>query len=247
MHVLSGQEMVHIWEVGLNQHPLDRAITILALAFPDVPQKRLVTLSIGQRDECLFTVRAKTFGSRFASIITCPACQEQLEVALDVADLVAAPNIAPIGHIQAVQQITIAGYELHFRLPDSLDLAAISGYHDTLAARNLLIRRCVSQAYRDGLAVVIEDVPATVIEAVTEQMDKLDPLAVLDIDLDCSLCKQQIHILFDIVSFFWKEIATQAKRLLCEVHLLARAYGWREADILSMSAARRQFYLKMVS
>jgi hypothetical protein len=31
-----------------------------------------------------------------------------------------------------------------------------------------------------------------------------------------------------------------------EVHRLARVYGWREADILSMSASRRQFYLEMV-
>ena len=42
------------------------------------------------------------------------------------------------------------------------------------------------------------------------------------------------------------ELATQAKRLLREVHFLARAYGWREADILAMSARRRQAYLEMV-
>jgi len=51
---------------------------------------------------------------------------------------------------------------------------------------------------------------------------------------------------FDIASFFWAEICVQAKRLLREVHTLARAYGWREMDILSMSPARRQFYLEMV-
>jgi len=54
-------------------------------------------------------------------------------------------------------------------------------------------------------------------------------------------------VMFDIVSFFWSEICVQAKRLLREVHILARAYGWREADILSMSAARRQLYLEMVT
>ncbi len=53
--------------------------------------------------------------------------------------------------------------------------------------------------------------------------------------------------MFDVVSFFWSEICVQAKRLLREVHTLARAYGWREADILNMSTARRQFYLEMVT
>jgi hypothetical protein len=53
--------------------------------------------------------------------------------------------------------------------------------------------------------------------------------------------------MFDIGAFLWEEIAAQARRLLREVHTLARAYGWREADILVMSAARRQAYLEMVS
>jgi hypothetical protein len=54
-------------------------------------------------------------------------------------------------------------------------------------------------------------------------------------------------VLFDIVSFFWTELSAQAKRLLREVHTLARGYGWREADILAMSARRRQLYLDLVT
>ena len=38
-----------------------------------------------------------------------------------------------------------------------------------------------------------------------------------------------------------------AKRLLGEVHQLARAYGWPEATILAMSSRRRHFYLELVS
>jgi len=33
---------------------------------------------------------------------------------------------------------------------------------------------------------------------------------------------------------------------LSDVHTLARAYGWRERDILTLSPTRRQFYLNMV-
>jgi hypothetical protein len=53
-------------------------------------------------------------------------------------------------------------------------------------------------------------------------------------------------MMFDIVSFLWTEIAAEAKRLLREVHILASAYGWREADIFSLSPLRRQFYLEAV-
>jgi hypothetical protein len=31
-----------------------------------------------------------------------------------------------------------------------------------------------------------------------------------------------------------------------EVHRMASAYGWREADILAMSAFRRQRYLELI-
>jgi hypothetical protein len=40
-------------------------------------------------------------------------------------------------------------------------------------------------------------------------------------------------------------LTTWVRRLLREVHTLALAYGWREADILNMSARRRRFYLEM--
>jgi hypothetical protein len=49
------------------------------------------------------------------------------------------------------------------------------------------------------------------------------------------------------VSFFWNEINTWAYRMLRDVHALATAYGWREADIVAMSPWRRQVYLDMVS
>ena len=50
----------------------------------------------------------------------------------------------------------------------------------------------------------------------------------------------------DIGEFFWRELTVQAKRLLREVHLLARGYGWREADVLALHPRRRQAYLDLL-
>ncbi len=247
MDALSSREILHIWEVGLGQHPLDRALTILASAFPDAPRDHLAALSVGQRDECLFAVREGTFGSRLASLVVCPACQGQLELTLDMADLDIAPDATPAGQVKPVQLMISDGYELQFRLPNSLDLAAIVGYRDVVTARNLLVQRCVLQTMHDGAEVAMESIPEPVIAAMAAQMDTCDPLAALDITLDCSMCGSHLHVLFDIVSFFWTEITVQARLLLREVHSLARTYGWSEADILSLSDARRQFYLELVS
>jgi hypothetical protein len=66
------------------------------------------------------------------------------------------------------------------------------------------------------------------------------------LDLVCPTCEHTQQLPFDIATFFYKEISWQAQNLMREVHSLARAYGWHEAEILSMSARRRQFYLEMV-
>jgi hypothetical protein len=52
---------------------------------------------------------------------------------------------------------------------------------------------------------------------------------------------------FDIAAYLWQEVDARARRALRDTHTLARAYGWREADILAMSDFRRQQYLEMVA
>ncbi len=77
-------------------------------------------------------------------------------------------------------------------------------------------------------------------------MNRADPQADVQLNLSCPSCNHNWQMVFDIVSFFWSEIHTWAQQMLREVHILASAYGWYEADILVMSPSRRQFYLQMV-
>ncbi len=244
MHILTEQEILRIWEIGLDQHPVDRALTMLAVAFPELPPEKLLALSIGQRDAYLLTIHERNFGGRLASLASCQECQERLEFVLDVADLRVAQKSDPIDQ---VQEMTAEGVELHFRLPNSLDLAAISSYREVAAARDELIRRCVMQACQDSHNVAAEALPETVIAAIASQMVERDPQADVQLDLTCPACGHGWSVIFDIVAFCWSEVCAAAKRLLQEVHILALAYGWREADILSMGAIRRQFYLEMVT
>ncbi len=127
-----------------------------------------------------------------------------------------------------------------------MDLAAIANDSDVGSARERLASNCIVQVCRDGLTVPLDMVPESVIEAVTAQMVECDPLAEMQLALTCPACSHSWQSMFDIAPFLWREISTEAKRLLREVHILAQAYGWREADILSMSAARRQLYIEMV-
>lgn len=251
MHSLSAQEILRIWESGLGQHPVDRALTILAAAFPELPQDVLVSLSVGERDARLLEVRKWTFGSHLANFNECEKCQERLEFEFDVDDIRVTPSAECVNQ---EHKVMCAGYELHFRLPTSQDLAVIAVCSDVAAARNLLIRCCILKVIQDGAEVDVgnadECVPAlpeTVIEALAAQIAACDPQAEVELDLTCPACGHRWPVMFDIVLFLWTEICVQAKRLLREVHTLAWAYGWSEADILSLSTARRQFYLEMVT
>src|SRR5262249_55645931 len=49
----------------------------------------------------------------------------------------------------------------------------------------------------------------------------------------------------DVGAFVLAEVDAHAARLLGEVHGLAHAYGWSEADILALSTARRRRYLEL--
>ena len=65
------------------------------------------------------------------------------------------------------------------------------------------------------------------------------------INLSCPACAGAWSATFDIAGFLWKEIHAWAKTALRGVHVLARAYGWRESDVLALSPTRRQIYLEL--
>jgi hypothetical protein len=65
------------------------------------------------------------------------------------------------------------------------------------------------------------------------------------VDLTCPSCQEPWEVTLDIVTYLWDEIAAEARRLIYEVDVLARAYGWREADVLAMTPQRRQAYLEL--
>lgn len=138
------------------------------------------------------------------------------------------------------------GVRVTYRLPRVSDLIAIGDPSASGAMLSVLLERCVLRAEADSATVPVAALRADIVEALAAEMARRDPQADLQLALTCPACGHSWQAPFDIASFFWAEIAAAAKRLLREVHLLARAYGWREADILAMSASRRQAYIEMI-
>jgi len=244
MRLLAARDLLQVWEWGEGRHPVDRALILLSAACPEMTWEELLVLSIGRRDALLLALRELVFGSALDGYAECPACHEPIEFTVDTEDL---RRAAPVDSANAPPALATAGYEVGFRLPNSLDLAAIARCDDVERARDLLVQRCVVQARQGEVDVAAEALPQTVIAALAERMAEIDPLSEMELDLRCPACAHRWPVILDIVSFLWTEIAAQARRLLGEVDALARAYGWPESDILALSARRRQLYLEMVA
>jgi hypothetical protein len=187
-------------------------------------------------------LRERTFGPRLAATSACPACSEVLEFEVNAAlvRVTAAPE--PAETISLRQ----ADCEVQFRLPNSLDLATLDPNADRQSNRQQLLNRCITSARRGGTDVPAEELPPEIVAAVSKRMAEADPQAEVQLDLSCPQCEHRWQTPLDIVSFFWSEINAWALRLLNDVHALASAYGWSEAEILALTPARRQTYLELI-
>jgi hypothetical protein len=218
---------------------------MLAAAYLDCSFDALAALSIGERDRRLLTLRQLTFGSQLASVANCTQCGETLEWTVETTDLVMQSPAEP----PASLSVDVDDYRVRFRLPNTLDLAALANanWADAASARQRLLENCILNAEEKGEEVSASALPVSVTTAIVKRMAEADPQADLQVDLSCPACGEEWRAQFDIESFFWTEMCSWAQRILSEVHRLARAYGWSETEILGLSPWRRQFYLSLAS
>ena len=242
MRALSAWELLDVWETGLAQAPTERALALLAAACPESSTDDLAALTIGQRDGKLLTLREGLWGSKMPAVVVCPGCQERLELILDTPEMLANAQNSPPPEIP----LSMADYRVTFRLPASVDVLEAMGHASPEVARAMLFERCLLSAEQGGGPVNLDKLPPELVAGVAKSMAEADPLADIQLALTCPSCEHRWRALFDIVSFLWTEIEAWAWRMLNDVHTLARAYGWRERDILTLSPTRRQFYLDMV-
>jgi len=227
---LGADTLVRVWERGCREHPVDRALTILA-AFTGRSRSSLASMSIQTRDEALLECRAALFDGPLDGYAQCPDCGCALSVSLAAGD----PGAGPAGGEEGTLELD--GREVSFRSPNSADLAAAAACETLEAARSLLIERCVGDELAEGA------VDPAVVAAVEAEIERRAWAPAPNLPLTCPDCDHAWVLPLDVGAFLWDEVAAAAVRLLREVDELARRYGWNEAEILGLTAARRSAYL----
>ena len=221
MPELSATATLDLWQAVEGRDLVGRSLALAAASGRDLDE--LAALPLGQRDALLLELHA---GEALAATAACPACGEQAEFAVDARELLARGQ-------SATEPVPVES--VVWRSPDSRDVAAAAATGDAEAAERVLLERCAGSA----------DLPAEVRAAVAQAMAEADPLAEVLVDVSCPACGEGFVADVDVPGFVWAELQARARRLLREVDVLARAYGWTEAEVLALGDRRRSAYLEL--
>jgi hypothetical protein len=229
MRDLSAAGTLDLWQAAEALAPVDRALALAAAAGDAAPDE-LARLPLGRRDARLVELHAAFAGPSLEATALCPSCGEPVEFALDVEALLGSEG-------RPVEPLLVGGVTIEWRPPDSRDAAAAAAAGDASAAERVLLSRCVTA----------RSLPPEARAAVAEAMAAADPLAEVLADLACPECGAKFVADLDLAGFVWAELRARAERVLRDVDLLARAYGWTEPEVLALGERRREAYLELAA
>jgi hypothetical protein len=191
--------------------------------------------SLGRRDAALVDLYGARYGSLLLGIADCPLCGEASEVSMEIALLRARED--PDGEFT----VSAGDWEVAFRLPGPEDVAAARDERD-------LAGRCVLEVIppRDGAASDAVDLPDEALDAMSARMEQLHPSGDIEAALACPSCAHNWTGRIDVAALVGARATADALLVMDEVHALARAYGWSEAEILDLPRERRRAYLERV-
>jgi hypothetical protein len=229
----AASEMLTLWELGATRHRLDRSALLCAWARRDLSADAIAELPLGVVTASLLSLREACFGTRIEGHIDCAACGERLELALTSSEM-----LQPLA--DGPQETEVHG--IRVRAPSLSDLAAVATERNVNRAARQLLMRC-AQAPSD---MNLSELSEPIMRDVEDALEAFHPNADLALEVHCAACGKIGTAHLDPGILLWDEIDACARALLSEVHVLARAYGWTEHEILSLGPSRRAIYLSMV-
>lgn len=231
------QTILDLADAAQGEAPIARALRVAAAAGEDAVGLRAAPL--GHLHAAALGFHTALAGPRLEAVVTCPACASAVEFALD------ADSLRGLGGAAASGDLTVStedgAWRVSWRVPTAGDLADVAGRADAATA---LLARCCDITGPGGEDAALA--PVEVVERIEAALAAADPLAEVTVGLECPECGAFFDADVDPIAFVWREVETRARRVLREVDVLARAYGWTEAEVLALPEQRRTAYLEIV-
>ena len=221
--------ILSLWERAVGRSRWDREDALLADA--GRPQ------GLGDRNRALLALRAALFGRDWQLGSDCPDCGFECEFTADaiaLADGLAAPNVDR-GSVEC------QGRAIGVRAPTFEDLQAAAAQGDVASGAQALLARCLL-AEVDLAQLNEED-----IEKIELGIENLDQAAIVTFALACPDCGHEWTSPLDVGNALWAELVRAAELSFLDIDALARAYGWTEDQITSLSPMRRAAYVQLVA
>jgi hypothetical protein len=224
-------QILAFWErgTGLGRWARDDAL-LLALGPPPS--------ALGERNAALLRLRGNLFDQAWPLCSRCPSCAADCEFVADcvaLADQLSAGAVAP-----AIVHVNHSGRCIELRAPTVNDLREIAVLPEAHAAARALLAHCISGDE------TLDELDEQTVADLSAHIERLDPGAVVSFALHCPNCGHDWSAAIDVGDAVWRELQRAAERVLIEIDALARAYGWTERDVLSVSLVRRAAYLQLV-
>jgi hypothetical protein len=179
----------------------------------------------------LLHLRAALLGPVISTTCPCPACGERADISFRVADYIGfvRPRVPPgVRQGQGAQAGWLVLDGAAFRVPSIAD--------------QLAVRRSASPGAAMRALCLAPGLPGPVARRIEAAIARMAPEVTGPVGGPCPHCGAAVRALFDVARYVVTELRRIAHGLYEEIHLLASAYGWTEADILALPGPRRRRY-----
>lgn len=228
--------ILNVWDYCVGKNQTFKGVALASLVFNEADHSDVLNWSIEKRDVALFHVRKKFFGNQFNNISHCPKCAETVEWdfyfhQMEIPSLKGTPDNVEIS-------VDVTDYNLMVRLPNSDDLFVNNEIQ--------IIQNCILNLNEYKALSRNQKIPDVLINQINDRFNESCQASNITYNLNCVACKHEWQVVFDIVSYLWKEIDQWAKGFLDQIGLLAKTFGWSESEIINMSENRRNHYLNLI-
>ena len=239
MPPLDATGIISLWEQEPACSGFSRTLSLLEVARPEASASQRLAMSLGQCHRALLELRAETFGDEMESEIECPACGEGLELELSAARLCASqPEHQPELIVEH------EGWRVRARAIRCTDVLECLRSSCEEEAQRVLLRRCVVEidGPSPGDAGLL---PVGVRRRLEDALEDVEPLADVRTRIQCAHCGHDFVVSLDVAGFVWEELDAEARRLIAQIHVLGRTYGWRPRDVLDLSPRLRRHFMEL--
>ena len=182
-------------------------------------------LTVAERDRLLAAVYKESFGDHIAATAVCRHCEKPFDLDFSLSQLLEQTQPTPLKREIRLDDGT------RLRVPTGADEQALLSQPSTLSAEALL-NRCIEGETGDHR-------PIDVAQAL-ERLEQAAPVLDLEVDAPCPECGGDNPVYFNIQEMLLGALLRERSRRLGEIHLLARAYGWRLGEILELTRVDRR-------